>query len=109
MDKFLCHLGRTFTLAEIDSHAECAGKGVTTKAPKAPSAPNIDLNPVYDPDELKYLGGLSQFRCISDALLFKLVQIKTGYRVTDRWRAIRIILDQRIPIPVPKPLDVQYG
>jgi hypothetical protein len=110
MDKLLCHLGRTFTLAEIGTHAECAGKSVASKLPEALSASAINLKPVFDSDELKYLGGLSQFRCIPDGLLFKLVLVKTGFRVSDRWRAIQIILDQRIPIPVPKPLtNVRHG
>jgi hypothetical protein len=106
MDQFLCHLGRTFPLAKID---ERAGKSVTPKSAEALSASDINLNPVFDPKELKYLGGLSQFRYIPNGLLFKLVLIKTGLRVSDRWRAIQIIVDQRIPIPVLKPLaDVRH-
>ena len=110
MDKFPCHVGRTFTLLKIDDHAKWAGKSVPPKLPEALFASDINLNPVYDPDELKYLGGLSQFRSIPNGLLFKLVLIKTGFRISDRWRAIQIIVDQRIPIPVPKPLtDVRHG
>jgi len=110
MDKFLCHLGRTFTHAQIDDHDECAGKSVTPKLAEARSASDINLKPIFDPDELKYLGGLSQFRYIPNGLLFKLVLIKTGFRVSDRWRAIQIIVEQRIPIPVLKPLsDVRHN
>jgi hypothetical protein len=110
MDELLCHLGRTFTLAEIDARAKCAGNSVASKLPKGFSASAINLKPVFDPVELTYLRGLSQFRYIPDGLLFKLVLVKTGFQVSDRWRAIQIIMDQRIPIPVPKPLtNVRHG
>jgi hypothetical protein len=107
MDEFHCHPGRTFTL---EDHAEALRKNMIRKPANAWPVSDINLNPISEPVELKYLAGLSQFHRISNKVLFKLVRVAAGIEVRDRWVAIRTILIRRIPIPVAKPLSkVRHG
>jgi hypothetical protein len=77
---------------------------------KSLSVPDINLNPVVDPDELEFLAGLVPFHRIPNRVLFKLVRVATGFEVRDRWVAVRAIIAKRIPIPVSKPpSEVRHG
>jgi hypothetical protein len=110
MYKLLSCPGRTFTLEELVDHAQAVRGSMFHSQTKALSVPDINLNPVVDPDELEFLAGLVPFHCIPNRLLFKLVRVATGFEVRDRWVAVRAIIAKRIPIPVLRPLpDVQHG
>lgn len=110
MNEFLCHPGRTFTIDELHDQAEAVQERLSHKFTGALCISDINLSPVSDPDELRYLAGLSQFSRIPDKVLFKIVRVATGLEVRDRWAAIRAIIARRIPIPVPKPLtDIRHG
>jgi hypothetical protein len=110
MNEFLCHRGRAFTLDGLEDHAEAVRKSMTRKPTEILSVPGVNLSPVSDPMELECLAGLSQFYHIPNTVLFKLVRVATGFKVCDRWVAIRAIMARSIPIPVPKPLpEVRHG
>lgn len=104
MNKFLCHPGRTFTLDEYKDHNEAVQKSMTGDPAEVSSVSDVLLSPVSDPVELEYLAGLLQFYRIPNKVLFKLVRVATGWKVRDRWVAIRVIMAKAIPIPVAKPL-----
>jgi hypothetical protein len=110
MNEFLCHTGRTFTPDEFKDHAEAVQKSMARKLTEVICVSDVNLGPVIEPQELVYLMGLSQFYRIPNRVLFELVRVATGFKVCDRWVAIRVILTKSIPIPVSKPLaDVQLG
>ncbi len=111
MSEFLCHTGRTFTLDEFKDHAEAVQKSMTRKPTQVTCVSDVNLSPVLEPLELVYLTGLTRFYHIPNKVLFEVVRVATGYKVCDRWVAIRVILTKSIPIPVSKPLpfEVRHG
>ena len=52
-------------------------------------------------EAIKRLSALPQFLGIPDETLIRLAKRKTGLYVPDRWVAIALILENRVPIPVP--------
>lgn len=63
----------------------------------------LKLKPVSDRDEIQRLSGFEQFREIENTILFRIVLAGTGCIATDRWAAIRLIMERGCPIPVARP------
>ncbi len=62
--------GRTFTLEELVDHAQAVRGSVFHSQAKALSIPDINLNPVVDPDELEFLAGLVPFHRVPTRISF---------------------------------------